>query len=370
MNVPDMPGTGEPLAAATHWKAVGLITAGHALVDLCQGMVPALLPFLVSELDLSYAAGAGLVFANSAASSIVQPFFGYLADRASFRWLLPVSVLVTGGGLALGSQSPNYAVFFSALMVSSLGIAAFHPQAARQIHRLAGAGRATEMSVFSVGGNVGFALAPLITIALLVGLGRMGTLLMLLPTGVLALLLAGQFLPPERSELAHSSRRVAPATADSNWFGFLLLCGVTVCRSIIFAGFNTFLALYWMSRWEVSPDAAATVLAIFLGTGICGTLLGGWLADRFGRRTVLTAGFATAGLLLPLLLATDDRAGATLVLAISVGGMVAPALGLLADRHGVAAVLLILETLLVTAVVLGCTLPEAPSRSPQLVKQD
>src|SRR5437867_1337685 len=113
-----------------HWKPIGLLSASHGLVDLCQGMVPALLPFLVSDLHLSYAAGAGLVFATSSASSVVQPMFGLLADRFSFRWLLPVSILFTGVGLALGSQSPNYALFFIALIVSGIGVAAFHPEAA------------------------------------------------------------------------------------------------------------------------------------------------------------------------------------------------------------------------------------------------
>src|SRR6516165_12361719 len=123
------------------WKAVGILTVSHALVDLCQGMVPALLPFLVADLQFTYAAGAGLVFATSAASSVIQPLFGHVADRSAFRWLLPASVMLTGAGLAIGSQSPHYAVFFVALAVSGLGVAAFHPEAARQVHLAAGPGR-------------------------------------------------------------------------------------------------------------------------------------------------------------------------------------------------------------------------------------
>src|SRR5262249_47223480 len=85
----------------------------------------------------------GLVFATSAASSVVQPLFGLIADRAAFRWLLPASILLTGTGVALGSQSPNYPVFFVALILSGLGVAAFHPEAARQVHLAAGPGRRT-----------------------------------------------------------------------------------------------------------------------------------------------------------------------------------------------------------------------------------
>ena len=88
---------------------------------------------------------------------------------------------MTGTGLALGSQSPHYVGFFLALIASGLGVAAFPPEAARQIHRVAGPGRSTEMSVFAFGGGLGFALAPLVTTALVVGLGRVGMLAVLLP---------------------------------------------------------------------------------------------------------------------------------------------------------------------------------------------
>ncbi len=378
------------------WKPVGLLTAAHTLVDLCQGMVPALLPFLVADLDLSYAAGGSLVFATSAASSVIQPLFGHAADRWTFRWLLPVSLLLTGGGLALGSQSPHYAVFFVALVISGLGVAAFHPEAARQIHRLAGLGRATEMSVFSVGGNIGFALAPVVTAALVVGWGRAGMLVMLVPTMLVALLLAGQFSPPRAVDSGTRMKTTRPEGEDGDWSGFLKLSVVVICRSVVFAGFNTFLALYWMSRWSTSPSAGATVLGLFLGTGVCGTLLGGWLADRLGRRAVLRAGFALAAILLPMLLAATDptwatpllvllsvafftpssllvvlgqcylphrvgvASGVTLGLAISVGGMVAPVLGMVADRHGIETVLVVLEMVLVLAVALSLTLPRMP----------
>jgi FSR family fosmidomycin resistance protein-like MFS transporter len=381
-------------AASVQWKPVGLLSVSHALVDLCQGMVPALLPFLVSDLRLSYAAGAGLVFATSSASSIVQPFFGYLADRSPYRWLLPVSLVLTGAGLAFGSQSAHYAVFFLALMVSGLGVAAFHPEAARQVHRVARPGRTAEMSVFAVGGNLGFALAPVVTTALLLGIGRGGILTILLPTGVIAVLLALQFSTPKIAvpsavkEAQHSERTVS-------WPGFLTLCAITICRSILFVGLNTFLALYWMSHWAATPSEGATILALFLGVGITGTLLGGWLADRWGRRTMLRCGFGMATILLPLLLTMTGTtsatvmlvflavafympssilvvlgqaylphrvgvaSGVTLGLGVSVGGMVAPLLGMVADSYSVEAVLLVLEAILVIAVVLSLTLPPA-----------
>jgi FSR family fosmidomycin resistance protein-like MFS transporter len=398
MTSADLPRPSDPLTAPTHWKPVGLLTGSHALIDLCQGMVPALLPFLVADLGFSYAAGAGLVFATSAASSVIQPLFGHVADRWSFRWLLPLSVVLTGAGLALGSQSPHYAVFFMALVVSGLGVAAFHPEAARQVHRVTGPGRSTEMSVFAFGGGLGFALAPLVTTALVAGIGRIGTLLVLLPTGLLAMLLAGQFSASAAACPSTVEREAQSSRMRDDWAGFIVLSFVTICRSIVFAGFNTFLALYWMSHWGSTPSAGATILGLFLGAGLCGTLLGGRLADSLGHRAVLRAGFGTAAILLPMLLLASDSlwamvllvflavafftpsgllvvlgqgylpnrigiaSGVTLGLAVSVGGMIAPALGVLADRQGVEAVMLVVEAVLVVAVLLSLLLPHAPSK--------
>jgi FSR family fosmidomycin resistance protein-like MFS transporter len=358
-------------------------------------MVPALLPFLVADLDFTYAAGAGLVFATSAASSIIQPLFGHAADRWSFRWLLPLSILLTGAGLALGSQSLHYSIFFMALIVSGLGVAAFHPEAARQVHLVSGPGRSTEMSVFAFGGGLGFALAPLVTIALLAGVGRVGMLWILLPTGLLALLLFNRSSVPAAPVSSTLGKEQSGQMRDG-WAGFLVLSCVTTCRSIIFAGFNTFLALYWMSRWASSPSGGVTILGLFLGAGLCGTLLGGRLGDSFGHRAILRTGFVTAAVLLPILLIATDNlwamvllvflavafflpsgllvvlgqgylpnrigvaSGVTLGLAVSVGGMVAPVLGVLADRQGVEAVMLVVEAVLVVVVALSFALPQVP----------
>ena len=86
-------------------QAIALLSLGHFLIDFCQGVVPALVPFLVDERRFSYAMAASLVFSISATSSIVQPLFGGLADRVGVWWLLPGSVLLAGVSLALGTRS-------------------------------------------------------------------------------------------------------------------------------------------------------------------------------------------------------------------------------------------------------------------------
>ena len=117
-------------------------------------------------MGFSNAAAAGLVFAISATSSVVQPIFGQLADRLAMAWLLPASVLLTGAALAFGAQAPSYAAVLLAFGLSGLGVAAFHPEAARKANLASGDRRTTGMSFFSIGGGLGFALAPAVTLTL------------------------------------------------------------------------------------------------------------------------------------------------------------------------------------------------------------
>ncbi len=160
-------------------RAIAFLSMGHFLIDFCQGVVPALLPFLVAERGFSYTAAAGLVFALSATSSVVQPLFGQLADRLALPWLLPVSVVLTGAGVALGAQASDFGLVLAMFSLSGLGVAAFHPEAARKAHLASGDKRTTGMSYFSVGGGLGFALAPTLTTAATVAWGTRGLLVLL-----------------------------------------------------------------------------------------------------------------------------------------------------------------------------------------------
>lgn len=378
-------------------RALAALASGHFLTDLCQGTVPALLPFLVVERRFSYTAAASLVFAISAASSVVQPLFGQVADRLALSWLLPASVLLTGAGLVLGAQATVFPLALLGFALSGLGVAAFHPEAARQAHHASGERRATGMSLFTVGGVVGFALAPVVTTALAVSWGTSGVLSLLAPTAVVTWLLTRLSSGSAPSVGPAAVRTVGDVRDD--WRAFLVLSGATICRSVVFFGLNTFLALYFMSRWRQTPAEGSQALVVFLGTSIVGTLLGGWLADRFGRRAVLRLGFTGAALFLSLFVLTRDPAwallllvplavcvflpssvqvvlgqeympgrvgmasGVTLGLAVSVGGTVAPLLGWLADRRGVGVVFVALLGMLIVAMAMAFALPSVGARA-------
>src|SRR5262249_41214616 len=111
-----------------HTKPMGLLALGHFVIDVTQGSLPAVLPFLKNLHALTYAQVAMIVLAGNLTSSIVQPLFGYLSDQISRRWILPASVFVAGAGIALVGLTPGYGAVVALVVVMGLGVAAWHPE--------------------------------------------------------------------------------------------------------------------------------------------------------------------------------------------------------------------------------------------------
>src|SRR5215472_12894430 len=157
------------------------LSSGHLATDFANGALPALLPFFVDKFDLSYTLAATAMLASAVSSSIVQPLFGLWSDRRGAIWLLPAGVAVGGVGIALASASPVYGLVVLCVIVSGLGTAAFHPEGSKFAAYASGAKRASGMSLFSVGGSVGYALGAIVTTPIVVALGLTGGLLLMVP---------------------------------------------------------------------------------------------------------------------------------------------------------------------------------------------
>src|SRR5437764_12682314 len=170
-------------------RAMAVLSAGHLFTDVSQGALPALLPFLIVRDHLNYATASALILAATISSSVIQPLFGHVSDRRSLPWLMPLGPALGGLGVALVGIAPSYALTFAAVVVSGLGVAAFHPEGSRFANYVSGARRASGMSLFSVGGNVGFALGPVIVTPLLLVFGLHGTVFLLIPTLLMAAIL-------------------------------------------------------------------------------------------------------------------------------------------------------------------------------------
>src|SRR5215218_3828345 len=162
-------------------RAMATLSAGHLFTDLNQGAVAALLPFLVAERGLTLAAAGALVLAATVSSSVVQPLFGIFSDNRPLPALMPLGVLLAGVGMALVGVAPSYPLILLCVILSGIGVAAFHPEAARFANYVSGSRRARGMSFFSVGGNAGFALGPALATPLVLVFGLPGALFLALP---------------------------------------------------------------------------------------------------------------------------------------------------------------------------------------------
>jgi FSR family fosmidomycin resistance protein-like MFS transporter len=368
------------------------LSAGHLFTDIAQGSVPALLPFLISKYHLSYAAASALVLAATISSSVIQPVFGHLSDRRSLPWLMPLGPGLGGVGIALAGVAPSYPLTLAAVLLSGIGVAAFHPEGSRFANYVSGARRASGMSLFSVGGNIGFALGPVVVTPLMLAFGLPGTVFVLIPTALMAAVLWAELprLRGFRTDVVGG--RVQRSTHRAAWGPFAVLAGVIVLRSFVYFGMVTFIPLYYIEVLHTGNAFGNAALTAMLLGGAVGTLLGGPLADRFGRRTVLigsmavlpplVAGFLLSGPVLGLVFAAiagaatiatfavtivmgqellpgrlGVSAGVTIGLSIGLGGVGAPLLGLIGDAHGLRAVFETVAALPVAALALTLALP-------------
>lgn len=373
-------------------RGIAMMSASHVVDDFYQGVVPALLPFLVIERQYSYAAVAGLVLAANLLSSVAQPAFGWWGDRRPRRWLIPVGMLTAAVGVGLVAFSVEYWATWVLIAIAGLGISAFHPEAARAA-RVAAGDSNRAMSVFALGGNTGFALGSLVTTPLLLLTGLEGAIYLIIPAALMAVLLFARLGRVLDGPVGTPKRVVHPPGPD-NWPAFLRLTAVVVVRSIIFFGAVSFVALYLIHDFGTSEALGGLALSVFLFAGAGGTLIGGWLADRVGRLLSIRIGFAaTIPALLGLVLSPNwvvalvfvavfgvaifvpfavfvilgqdylpnrigIASGVTVGLAVTVGGLFSPLLGWIADQTDLRVTFAILLGLTVVALALAFLLRE------------
>ncbi|WP_433258516.1 MFS transporter [Streptosporangium sp. CA-135522] len=377
--------------------SISLLAVGHACVDIYQGAVAALIPFFVAERDYTYAVASGIVLAASLLSSVAQPVFGALTDRWAMPWLLPVSTLLGGVGIALSGLSGSYGLTLFFVAVSGIGVAAYHPESAR-VARLASEGSHSAMSWFSLGGNIGFALAPLMVSAA-IGHGS----LRWTPVLVLPALAGAALCVPVLRMLARpqtgTTKTQIPRDAD-DVASFVKLSLAVVFRSIVFTGLSTFISLYAQQRMQGSTTAGTVALFLLFLGGAVGSVLGGALANRYDRVRVsrwsyllsiaavtgviytpgpamfLFVALTSAGLYVPFSLQVTlgqdylpsrvgTASGVTLGLTVSIGGLISPLLGHLADSTALKTALTPLIAMPALSWLLFRALPEPTTPKPQ-----
>lgn len=373
---------------------LAFLTGTHAVNDLYQGLVPALLPFMIIQRGYSYTAASGLMLAATGLSSVVQPLFGLYADRRPRPWLVPVGFLIAALGVVLAGLAGSYLLTWLAMALGGLGIAAYHPSATVAA-RAAGGSSQRAMSMFSVGGTLGASFAPALAEAVVGGDGGLARSHWLaLPALGMGLLWCVSALRQGSVSAARptegASRRLTSAPND--WRAFGGLVAVIVAWSVPYVTVMSMVSPYVVRQTGGAAWTGAAALTVFTASSAAGTLLGGWLGDRQGRIRTIRLGYGLsvpmlAGLIFapgaPLALAftaalgvamflpfaaqvtlAQDHlprnpamaSGIALGLALSVGGMVSPLFGWLADTHGLRAALAAALVLLAMATLLALRL--------------
>ncbi len=357
-----------------------LMMAVHMCNDMNAGALAALLPFLIMAHGFDYTAAAGLTFAVSFLSSLVQPALGMMTDRKSMPWLMIVGMACCCFGVAIVGFIDSYWLIFASVTFSGLGGALFHPEAARMANHVAGEHKGRGMSIFTAGGNIGFILGPFLVTAAVSAVGLRGTAILFLPAfiSILVFLLLQKRLKPLFASMAAEKRLVASSGQKDDMPAFLKLCGPVFARSILNNGLNTFIPLFWVAvlmKTEKQGSLMVTVMAVAI---VFTTLISGYLADRFGFRKVFCCAFGLSLPLILLLTLTQNvllaavivivaaaavssvyapavalgqkylpnqlglASGVTLGLSISVGGIFSPVLGKIGDHFGLYPVLYVL----------------------------
>jgi MFS transporter, FSR family, fosmidomycin resistance protein len=374
------------------------LSLGHGCADLCSGALFALLPFLVAARHYDYLAAGVYALAASVATAVVQPLVGAHGDRGEARWLLPVGLVLAAVGIAAVGWTQSYPLTLVAAVVCSVGVAAYHPEGARWARFASGSRVTADMSVFSMGGTLGYAVGPLLVAAVLWPLGLHGTLLIgLVPLAVAVVVVTALSRFREQAPHEHLAHRLA-ATA-SEWRPFATLVALFCVESGVTTGLLTFVPLFVLHARHKTPGVANIMTAVLLAAAAGGTLLGGLAAQRFGRRPVLLVPqlvLVPAIALLPSLsyvamipvvivvgVAMNASVGVSLVLAqeylprhmglatgltiglcSGVGGLMVAALGLLGDAAGPASVLYAIAALPIVAVTLAALLPRPAAAPP------
>ena len=301
-----LPTTQVPASSPT-LKVLSALSVSHLLNDMMQSLLLALYPLLKGKFLLSFGQVGLITLTYQLTASLFQPLVGLYADRRPMPYALPVGMSSTLCGLVLLGFAPSFGAVIASAALIGLGSSVFHPESSR-IARFASGGRhGFAQSLFQVGGNMGTAIGPLVAAAVIVPNGQRSVAWFGLAAlcGVLILLQVSRWYRAQHAALAGRSSKSAQHSGlpRSTVLGAIAVLLVLIFSKYFYmAGLSSFYTFYLIEKFQLSLPSAQIHLFIFLFASALGTIAGGPIGDRFGRKPVIWTsilGVAPFALLLP-----------------------------------------------------------------------
>ena len=370
-----------------------LMMIAHLCDDLNQGALVAVIPFLVLHNGYSYAEVTALLLASNAASAIIQPLFGWLGDKKPRPWLMAAGIFLAGIGMAGVGVLPNYPLIMASAMLSGIGVAMFHPEGGRLGNLTAGEQKGKGMSIFAVGGKLGFTFGPLVATAAITLWGLPGTLIFIIPSTLCAAILLSQ----NKALLSYSNpdkQSSDESLYQDNWVGFGFVMGAISCRSIMYYAFLSFIPLFLVYNLGQEEAFASSVISLFALVCAVGTIASGWAGQLLGAKRLIIVSYAcvaievvifafTGSLIVALILIaflalTCDisypsvvamgqsfvpyhlgmASGLSFGVMVCIGGLMTPVFGLIGDYFGLQVVMLCVTAIALLGIIITLFIPK------------
>jgi MFS transporter, FSR family, fosmidomycin resistance protein len=265
----------------------------HLLNDAMQALLPSIYPILKSSFHLNFSQVGLLTLTFQMTASVCQPFIGQYTDRRPLPYSLPAGMIFTLVGLLALSVAPSYGWLLLAGSLMGLGSAVFHPESSRVARMASGGRHGVAQSIFQVGGNTGSAIGPLLAAFIVLPHGQRGaawfSILALL--GMFVLFQVSRWYTAQLREMkAARKTRVEETNGIPQW---RVVMAMTVLIALVFSKFfylasiTSYYTFYLMGRFHVGVRSSQLHLFAFLGAVALGTLVGGPIGDRFGRKGVI-----------------------------------------------------------------------------------
>jgi MFS transporter, FSR family, fosmidomycin resistance protein len=277
----------------TMFRVLAAVSFCHVLNDMMQSLLPSIYPILKSSFHLNFTQIGFITLTFQITASLLQPVIGHYTDRKPMPYSLPIGMVFTLVGLLLLAIAPTFPLLLLAAALIGMGSAVFHPESSRVARMASGGKHGFAQSFFQVGGNTGSAIGPLLAVFIILPHGQIGSAWFSIAAlvGILVLIQVSRWY---KARLAHlQSKPAIHAEESATLPRRQVITAIAVLIALIFskyfylAGLTSYYTFYLIAKFHVSVQSSQLHLFAFLAAVAAGTLIGGPVGDRVGRKSVI-----------------------------------------------------------------------------------